>query len=417
MSYDLAVFGADDPPAGTLSTIAEDVGGRLAHEGAESAAIVERPLRGGFDYAFHVDGPLHIEREDLPDPVVAAAVGIQWTWQLTVEGSASPSIKLAKSFARQLAEKCRGVVYDPQEDGVTWPRKGTRAFTPPPEETIDVLQLEWFVRREDADDDLPAVVFDTLASMLPEGLPRRFGSFEPLQHRLEETGREGFLHAWRSENMSLFWKTSRPCIGGSMYGLGDDLIGIQHAGPHPVGTVRLSVDARTLHDDRWREEVVQLFAAMSRRTRAFYACVDVDRTVGYRSGNLWYGPDSETQAGLVVRNVWMGLPDHEVWLAWYGNLYRDLVERHLTFGKIENGEVGVLVRASELPPGVDTTSEHERWPKRRRLFGRSAVVDDATPLPRPTIPRELMLKVIGSGQMGSHQRERADRVPEGLGKS
>ena len=238
---------------------------RVVGEVASGGFVVERRVREGFDYAFNVDGPLRVEQEDLPEAVVSSAAGIRWTYQLTVEGSSRPAIELARRFARELVARSDGVVYDTQADAVVWPRGGMRKFKPEPSRQIDLVHFEWFVRREDLPSDLPARVFDVLRNYMPETLPRRFGSFEPLQGRLEEAGRDGFIAAWHAEPMTLFWKGTSPSLDGSMHGLGDELIGAQYAGEHPVGSVRLSFDHRAFLDPRWREDAVELFVGLAER--------------------------------------------------------------------------------------------------------------------------------------------------------
>jgi len=323
MSYDFHVFGTAPLDAEQLESIAAALGqSRLIGQGqASGGTVAERKVRGVFEYAFEFDGPFRVERDDLPEAVNVGAVGVRWVYQLSVVGTSAASKKLAGNFARAIAERSGGVVYDPQDDAVIFPRGGTRRFKAEPLDKIDLVRFTWFARREDVTHETPGIVFDLIRGYLPEGLPRRFGSFEPLQGSLDETGKDGFVAAWRSQPMMLFWKGSRPCFGGSTDGLGATLIGAQHAGPHPVGSLELTFDHRAFLDDRWTDDAVALFVAISEQVPAFFAHAEVERNVGQQRGNLWYGPDAQTNPGLVVRNVWMGLPCFAVWLAWLGRPY------------------------------------------------------------------------------------------------
>jgi len=406
MSYDLQVFGTAPLDVDEVRAIAAVLSGsRVVGDDASGGLVVERKTHDGFDYAFNVDGPLRVDQEDLPSAVVTAATGIRWTYQLTVEGSGGPAIELARRFARELAQRSDGVVYDPQEDAVVWPRGPKRKFKPEPARKTDLVQFEWFVRREDVASDLAALLFDLLRSYMPEALPRRFGGFEPLQGRLEEAGREGWIAAWHAEAMLLFWKAKPPCLGGSMAGLGDDLIGAQHAGPHPVGSIRLSFDRRAFLDTGWREDAVELFAVLAERLPAFFAHADVSRNVGYSRGNVSYEADTVTNPGLVVRNVWMGLPSFPVWLAWFGSLYRSLIENAVPSHLAKAREAGLLVRSSEMPDGQAPTDTAGRlWP-----FSRGGAQDET----HLGLPPQLVLRATGEPP-GAWQRDRADFVPEGL---
>jgi hypothetical protein len=389
VSYDLHVFGATALDAAEVGAVAETVGKCriVSGSGPSGGFVVERQVRATFNYAFDCDGPFRIEHEDLPDAVISSAIGVRWVYQLSVGGSSAPGKQLASEFARVIAQRSGGVVYDPQQEAIVFPRGGTRRFKPEPTAKLDLVQFKWFARREDVTPELPINVFDLIRSHLPEALPRRFGNYEPLQGSLDEAGKDGFVAAWRAEQMLLFWKGSPPCLGGSMSGLGDKLVGIQHAGPHPVGSIGLSFDCRAFLDDRWTDDAIALFVAISERLPAFFAHAEVDRNVDYSRGNVWYGPDAVTNPGLVVRNVWMGLPCFDLWLWWFGRLYRAIVQTRLPPGLTELRETGALVRTSKFPLEEGDAG----W--------------------RP--PEELALKATGSPP-GNWDRERADVLPSGL---
>lgn len=66
-------------------------------------------------------------------------------------------------------------------------------------------------------------VFDVLAARAPEALPRRLGGYEPLQFKLDLVGPEGFVSQWNEETMGLFWKTTKPFVGGHTFGLASEV--------------------------------------------------------------------------------------------------------------------------------------------------------------------------------------------------
>jgi hypothetical protein len=115
MSYDIQAFGATPLEVADIDIQAVGdalTGLRVAGAVASGGFVAERKVREGFDYAFNVDGPLRVEQEDLPEAVILSAAGVRWTYQLTVEGSSGPPIELARRFARELAARIDGVVYD-----------------------------------------------------------------------------------------------------------------------------------------------------------------------------------------------------------------------------------------------------------------------------------------------------------------
>ena len=216
VSYDLHVFGATALDAAEVGAVAETLGKCriVSGSGPSRGFVMERKVRATFDYAFDCDGPFRIEREDLPDTVISGAVGVRWVYQLSIGGSSLPGKQLATEFARAIAQRCGGVVYDPQQDAIVFPRGGTRRFKPEPATKVDLVQFKWFARREDVTPESPVILFDLIRSHLPEALPRRFGSFEPLQGSLDEAGKDGFVAAWRAEQMLLFWKGSPLALAG-----------------------------------------------------------------------------------------------------------------------------------------------------------------------------------------------------------
>jgi hypothetical protein len=400
MSLDLHVFSVQSVDARRLSEMCESIEGlRLVGDrrSVPASMTLERLVRGRYDYVASLDGPLGVELEDLPPAVRERALGTTVTYQLTVEGSSAVSFKLAQRVARALAEASVGVVYDPQDDAVTWPKGGTRIFTPPAAKVIDVVRYSWYVRREDMVDSIARDVFDTLAARAPEALPRRFGGYEPLQFKLDVVGPDGFVDQWNAESTGLFWKTNRPFVGGHTFGLAGELG--RPPLPHPVGDVSLSIDARAFDDHAWQKTLIDLFVAVTTVSRSFCAIADVDRNIGYSGGNLTHGPEAETTWGSVVRGEWFGLPPDQPWLLWVGPLYAPLFD--LQGASFDPCGDGWLMRRGELPLDLARASTRSLMRRLRRSGDGYAVAQD--------------LRMVATGMPGrGGERIRATRVPDGL---
>lgn len=83
-----------------------------------------------------------IAAEDLPAAAHGSTGSSGWVVSFSVRGSQAtwPS-----ELAVQLARAAGCVVYDPQQDAVTWPR-GWRPTDPETRrQVIDVVELEWFI--------------------------------------------------------------------------------------------------------------------------------------------------------------------------------------------------------------------------------------------------------------------------------
>ena len=363
MSLDLFVYGVEAVELGSVLSSFRQEEVRLVGDGDSSPAsfVLERRLRGEFVFVASVDGPLVVESEDLPLAVVSRALGMGVVYQLSVEGGSRPAFDVARRFAQQLGSMSAGVVFDPQRDSVIWPRSSLRVFDSPRAESIDVLNFRWYVRREDMDGSIAQTMLGVIERHLPEAVPRRFGGYEPLQHKLEHAGVAGFVEQWRHENGRLFWNATKPCFGGDSAGLADQPIRPWlHEPQTPVGDISLGFDGRAFGDAAWRTSLEQLFTSMARQTGAFVAVADIDRNVGMSSArSLWYSQETEVSWPLAAGSEWLGLPEQRPTLLWLGDVYRDFLRSksvQLSYSQ------DLVVRT---PPPFETPNRH-RWSLRRR---------------------------------------------------
>jgi hypothetical protein len=188
-----------------------------------------------------VDGPFAVEPADLPAALTAAVLAPRWLLQVS-----APDRESARKLGRALAAEHGGAAYDPQEDAVFWPRGTPKRVPAGKAEKTSILRLKWTVAEWDG---APAALIDALARHAREGLPRRYGDFEPFEHDFEPAAFAAFAREHET-----FWFASRPFFGG-------------HAFP-PAG-LGVSVDLRIIRADaRWREAIVDLFAGAAAATGA-----------------------------------------------------------------------------------------------------------------------------------------------------
>lgn len=221
-------------------------------------------------------------------------------------------------------------MFDPQQGRVIWPRSAQRRQRPAPASRMTEISLEWFFPDADAEQAITEL-FEVLGRWWPEALPRRFGDYEPPQHRFDEEGLDGLLALARRDG-SVFWTAARPSFGGSVSVQLDPEVraekGWQHAPPvgPQVGAVSVGVDGRWLEDDGWRADLIDGFVAAADRTGCAYAQAEVTRNWGYGGGHLWADGKTETwyRQTIGLDGSWMGLPRNPAWLAWFGSPYRHL---------------------------------------------------------------------------------------------
>jgi hypothetical protein len=307
--------------------------------------VVERETREG-KAGFTIDGPLRIDAEDLPAELVAAVLVPRWTFELSVPGG-SPDLawSMAAKTGRYLADAGEGILFDPQEDGIVWPRSQQRRLARAVGERTTLVEFSWVLPASAFTEALPRRLLAALRRRLPEGLPRRYGAFEPLQHRFEE-GDDAFVSSWLEEQHSpvglLFWKGSSPVGEGLVVFPSDERpdLGI------PAGSVEFQVDGRVFDDPRWRELALELLDEIGALSSAFYARALVEQR---RGGGI---PASELAAlppAVVSRGTWSGLPDHPAWLTWLGPGYAGIVDAAMPASVKTVRRHGSIVRLSERP--------------------------------------------------------------------
>ena len=151
----------------------------------------------------------------------------------------------------------------------------------------------------------PAAAPETLLRLLrrrcPEAMPTRYGCWEPPPHRYDPAVPEEFAR-FAAEHDDAFWYARRPSFGGSAR----------------ASTLSLEFDGNVLESDvRWREAVVELFAAVAAELGAVQAKAEVEPgwRVG-RSNRPWCSAD------LVIKAAQR--PDGPGWLNWFGGPRREL---------------------------------------------------------------------------------------------
>jgi len=337
-----------------------------------------------------------VEPEDVPEEVTAVVLDARQMWELHVEGPTASEVTHAVRFARRLATAAGGVVLDLQT-GQTWHRGVLR--TPPPVSRglIDIVYLRWYV----AASSQPAAEswLELARRHLPEALPRRFGTYEPLQGRLDRDGPVAFVGADDGRH-STYFDASAPCLSGSL------------ASSSTLGAHSPSVQRTALADQRWADALRRFFVAVAVRTHAVYAVAEVVRGLSWSGRGIAYGPEAELRTYLAALGVWAGPPPHPVWWSWFGAECLPLIADQLPAGQLTHVNGGLLHEAAPGPLDRDElTALLPSSPRRvserlRRSPARAATWLPADLLPvigrdhfvlRPArqIPASLVRRVIG----------------------
>ena len=358
MSIDLDVVTHLLPTTGHVRD-ALPAAGRFHLEGelAGEAGNVLVTRAAPYTDAFTVDGPHRIETEDLSEAVAAAAVAPRWLVQINIPIGASKQVRAAADrMARQLARSCQGVVFDPQLDAVTWPRGAPRTPRSKAQRITRTMRVDICLSPSRFTPELPRTMLATARRHFRHALPRRYGTFEPLQHRLD-VGEEQFVGAWLAERKPfggwLSWKGERPVEWG-----GVDFPDIREearpAGAAAAGSLWFHLDGDTLlgEDARWREALVDLVLHLCSETGAFYgrALLEPPQPEDLPASRVY---EFLIPGSIVERAFWFGLPREASWLTWFGEGYAGRVRGHLPARLVVERPEGLLLRMGEVPADPD----------------------------------------------------------------
>ncbi|MGX5680534.1 hypothetical protein [Schumannella luteola] len=380
MSYDIAIFFQEDPGDRLTGLIAAEADLTIAVEGGGITVT-----RGKGSYCCSIGEPVRVEEEDLPDEIVSRSVEFSFQVDVLVEGSNSASIDRTRKLVRHIVRSLDGVSWDPQTEAVD-PSAARRAVTPTPAGLVNLVEIDWYAPRRDG---VATAYIEATHRYLPEAAPRRFGTHEPLQYRLDRDGPGRFISEAEGGDM-LFFHGTKPVLNGSISV--DDRRGAK---------VSISILAASLHESAWRAAVQALFLDLAGQLGCFFASAQVIRNLTWSGRQIWYGPEAERKYSSYWREGWMGLPPHPVWWAYLGAQYTPLINLNGP-GVSRRGEAAFV--------------EHSRMPADRDALAATLPRRGLLRRPVPWIAPVLQMKAVnGNPGVRPPSAERAEIIPDGLG--
>jgi hypothetical protein len=346
LSYDLTVFASDLPDlAAALEPETLEMDGDVPPIRGSVALL--RSKRGRSQHLCTIDGPLEAEDDDAPEEVDEVLLACRWTVQISCPDDLSKAaLGVVERVARRLSDSGRGVLYDPQQDEIVWPRSPQKLRHLPKSSGEDVarVELEWPVARRLSARDAHAVLH-TLRQLVPEAVPVRFGDYEPMQGRLERDGDDAFAALWEGHS-SPFWKGRYPVGYGFVNlrrGWGSALTQAERDARTPMlgGRKAIEVDSLTLEfgtavvdDDRWLSLIKRLFVTVARQLNCYLAAA-------------YCSPNDQGEMVRLLGRYWLGIPAGDQWLVWVGPPYRSVLP---TGAKIDREfEEGALLQLGSSP--------------------------------------------------------------------
>jgi hypothetical protein len=293
------------------------------------------------------------ESEDAPDDVAAAIPGIAWVTELNLHPFDAPAKAVADltKLARKLAMAGRGAVYDPQTDTADCPRGAKRFVAPERDAPGALLTLSWwFDQQAFSAPESFGQFLELLETLLPEALPRRYGTIEPPEYRYEPDGRpalERFLHAHGHD--FILWYANAPVIDV-------DFSLTREWGSNRDGFrtnyLSVTVDAAVLAQPGWERQLRKFWRGVSLSLKPFYG--DVRTLGGYRrSGGRYQRLLTTMDRHPVHDQFWTGLPPDIGHAAVVGEPYAGLWPGLAGIAEFEGGLGFIGTRAWHGENAVD----------------------------------------------------------------
>jgi hypothetical protein len=264
-------------------------------------------VREGKTWQVVVWCPDRIEVEDVPPDVAAVLAGAAYFVNLSVEPITAPASarSLAWKTARAIAKATHGVVLDPQGGSVTTPAGVRRFVAQKRPARFSLLEMSWWFTDGPLLSQAGLDAFlDTLAKHLPEALPKRYGLYEPPQHRFAETGLDHFRDFLAQHAADgLVWYPHRPVM--SVHVRASPQWGVGRLG-FACGYCSLAVEQTALRQPGWQALLGDLFARLSPAVRPFYG--EVRTLAGFVPMGATYGSDMQTAVHPIGGGRWRGVP-------------------------------------------------------------------------------------------------------------
>lgn len=307
-----------------------------------------------------VDGPFKIDEEELPPLVLSYLLGPQWIMLVSIDDdSPKEAHGVARSYSKFVAEHCRGVVYDPADETVIWPKSTPQKYRAAvTEERIDLVTLEWCFPIPKVAEESVCTFLSLMKKRCVEGLPKRFGRSEPYKGKFLLGKENAFIDEWshcatRESGDVFHWTSSAPSFGGTAR-FSDQRENLPETWkPHgAVARLLISIDfdGRVLaNDDKCCQMVSTLFQDVAHSMNAYYAAGYVRRNALAKKKVIL---DHESENYQLQSAHWfMGLPPRPTWLAWFGHVYRKYLDDIAP--ECEERHGGLLLKTNKRPLNQD----------------------------------------------------------------
>jgi len=241
----------------------------------------------GQNWQIAIHGPMAFEREDISASIYNHIGHRPWLFQIHLEGAADDlAYQELEKLLNTLIAKKDACIFDQQEGSIS-SRSGKIMITeyePVPEESKVISLKFYFDPIEDFDRIQKENFYKLMENFAPKSLPRRYGTYQPMQYTLKENGKEHFLDSWDNDR-GLFWRGTAPFQ--SVY---NHINNPSELGPNPVGyrysTIEFRISSKILNTKKALSNLLLFQAEASKLLEVFYS--EINNEISYRDSR-WRG--------------------------------------------------------------------------------------------------------------------------------
>jgi hypothetical protein len=218
---------------------------------------------------------------------------------------------MLRKAAKTVAKASRGAILDPQEDTLEL-AAGTHRYVSPKRERdtrVALIEMSWWFDHAKLLERASLQKFlRTLRNSIPEGMPRRYGLYEPPQHELEKAGEEHlvtFLMVHLTEGVVWYAKSPVAYVFISI----EPTCGWQRLGSkteYRCNRLSIELDSAALEQPGWQTALYRAWKNLSIELSPFYGGVRTLRDY-FRSGR-GFSSDGASEPHPTKSWWWKGIP-------------------------------------------------------------------------------------------------------------
>jgi hypothetical protein len=256
------------------------------------------------DYTLSADESLLVEPEDIPAAVFLTLPEIKYLTELYLQPYPGDTTVISKAirYANKLARQYTGIVENPQTGKGQYTGAEIQTFERVTQDS-ELVSVAWYMDSVNSLADHFGDLIDIFEERLPQALPRRYGGFEPPQHKYAEAGKAHLLEFLDKES-SPVWYGTKPV---THVFLSDAFKNAIHSSDrYRCNRIELQLLKEAYDEANWRYAIKRLLKEVSVIYKPFYAEIIVTREQSIKSW-WWRGFPRKMGESIIIGEPYASL--------------------------------------------------------------------------------------------------------------